>query len=171
MGAEQQRFSYVDLYSKASGAARDLVPISTVTSPIPVEDTAEPIAQDDERRTSKKSQSPFARLTGGLSLRELSPRQMAELSLDLYAAGLVSYDEYELLAFQPELHPDYDTTVGALTGERATPDKPRDFVAFWEERLNFERRYNPQNTEMVRRARRLVELLHQLDPAPTGIAA
>ena len=77
---------------------------------------------------------------------------MADVSLELYASGTIAFEEYELLAFQPELHPDYNLTIGALTGELAGPDKARDFVAQWEERLNFERRHNPQNTRLVRQS-------------------
>lgn len=98
-----------------------------------------------------------------LDFRRMSPRQMANLSMDLYAAGAISWDEYSLLAFQPELHPDYDRTVGVLVGEKAKPDLPRDQIALWEERLHFELKYNAENTELVENTRRIVQVLRELD--------
>ena len=67
-----------------------------------------------------------------------------------------------------ELHPDYDQTVGALTGEKADPDRPRDYVAIWEERLVFERKHNAGNDNRVGRSRRIVNVLRQI-AAPTNI--
>lgn len=109
------------------------------------------------------------RLMGDLDIRNLSPRQMSEASLDLYAAGVLPWDEYAMLAFQPELHPDYDSTIGALTGEAAAPDEPRDFLAQWEERLDFDRRYNPGDTENIERTERIVGLFRQIDTPPTSL--
>lgn len=166
MGAEHQSRSYLDMFSEqrqsaALGASRELIPLSTVIPPGLTEDGtgAEP---------AKPKETLFGTLTRGLSLRNLTPRQMAEVSLDLYAAGILSYDDYAILAFQPELHPDYNTTIGALTGEPAGPDRARDFVNHWEDRLSFERRHNPQNTSLVRRAERIVTLLQVLDGPPDG---
>jgi hypothetical protein len=68
-----------------------------------------------------------------------------------------------MLAFQPELHPNYDKTVGALTGEPAQPDKPRDFVSQWEARLSFEQRYNADQPELLARTQRIVDVLKQLN--------
>ncbi len=36
--------------------------------------------------------------------------------MDLHVAGVLPWEGYAMLAFQPELHPDYDRTVGALIG-------------------------------------------------------
>lgn len=98
----------------------------------------------------------------------MSPRQMLEFSENLYAAGLVSFDDYEALAFQPELHPDFDKTIGALTGERAAPDRPRDFVDDWGKRLDYAQRYYPANSSEVRQAQRIHEALKSF-PTRTDI--
>ncbi|MBT6094903.1 MAG: hypothetical protein HOH04_08475 [Rhodospirillaceae bacterium] len=97
-----------------------------------------------------------------INFRHASPRQIADVSLDLYAAGLLSYEDYSELAFQPELHPDYNRTVGALTGEPAAPDHHRDFVLLWNERLQFDLRHNSQNSPPVRQTVRIYELLKGL---------
>lgn len=171
MGAEHQSVSYLDLYSpalspdtpfsKAAEPSRELVPLAPFSPPD---------AGENESPETDHTPAPtlFGTLTGGMSLRDLSPRQMAEISLDLYAAGVLAYEDYEILAFQPELHPDYNDTVGALTGEPAGPDRARDYVSQWEDRLNFERRYNPQNTRLVRKTEHILNLLLTLDGPPDG---
>lgn len=163
MGAEHPPLSYLDMFSDLRAPSRELVPLSRL---LPA-DTRIP-SEEEEAAAETKVETLFGRLTRGLSLRKLTPRQMAEVSLDLYAAGILSYDDYALLAFQPELHPQYNVTVGALTGEPAGPDRARDYVDQWEERLNFERRHNPQNTSLVRRTERIVSLLNALDGPPDG---
>ena len=97
-----------------------------------------------------------------VDFRKASPRQIANISLDLYAAGMLSYEDYTELAFQPELHPDYDRTVGALTGKTAAPDQQRDYIEVWNERLRFNLRHNPQNSPSVKQAARIYNLLKGL---------
>jgi hypothetical protein len=96
-------------------------------------------------------------------VRRISPREMVELSLELYLAGFLAWEEYSLLAFQPELHPDYDRTVGALTGKPATPNRPRDFIALWEDRLSFESRYNRTDPATIDRTRHILAVLRLID--------
>ncbi len=103
-------------------------------------------------------------------IRRLTPRQIGEVGMDLYVKGVIAWEEYSLLAFQSELHPDYERTIGALTGEKAEPDRPRDYVALWEERLAFERRHNSADDDRVRRAQRIVDVLRRLDK-PTNLLA
>ena len=102
--------------------------------------------------------------------RQVSPREIAKRSLDLYAGGLLTWEDHAVLAFQPELHPDYDRTVGALLGTKAAPDKPRDFVAVWEQRLVFELRYNAENDQAVTRARRIVGALRRTAGEETDVS-
>ena len=106
-------------------------------------------------------EAPTPREGGRFNPRHASPREIAQRSLEFYAEGFLDWDDHAQLAFQPELHPDYDRTIGALTGTKAEPDRPRDFVADWEQRLLFELRYNPENAEAVARARRIVRALRR----------
>ncbi len=96
---------------------------------------------------------------GGIHVRYMTPRQMLTYSEDLYAAGIITFEDYEILAFQPDLHPDFQKTIGALTGEPPQPDQPRDFIRRWEDRLDYARRYHPANSADVRQAYRLLEVL------------
>jgi hypothetical protein len=101
-------------------------------------------------------------------LRRFTPREMSELSLDLYVAGLLGYEDYAMLVFQPELHPDYDTTIGALTGAKAQPDRPRDFIELWEDRLRFERTHSPDNRKLIGRIQHILRLLRRFAALPNS---
>lgn len=117
----------------------------------------------------QRRQSPIQRVAR-FDIRRATPRQIAELSLDLYLAGLLEWDEYAMVAFQPELHPDYDRTVGALTGQPAQPDRPRDIIAEWEERLAFEEKYNARDKKRLRRFQRIVALFRRMEAAIRDVA-
>lgn len=112
--------------------------------------------------------TPLQEVAQSYRVRAISPRAITDLSFDLHVAGYLSYEEYSLLAFQPELHPDFDKTTGALIGERADPDRPRDFVALWEERLAFERQHNPADRQTIERVERILGVLRSID-SPTNI--
>ncbi len=109
---------------------------------------------------------PFHSLTGDatnlLFSRNASPSELSEVSLDLYAMGLVSFDDYSALANHPEIHPGFDRTIGALTGEPAAPDRKRDLVEEWEDKYQFLNRYSPDNKNLIEQAERITKLLSAL---------
>ena len=129
-----------------------------------------PASVADATTTRSEAQEDLGELTCKFNVRQFTPRHMAELSLELYVLGYIDWDEYAMLAFQSELHPDFDRTIGALTGEKADPDRPRDFLAWWEERLAFERTYNPDDRRLLDRTLRIVNLFRKMD-APTRLVA
>ncbi|OHC74507.1 MAG: hypothetical protein A3G18_11545 [Rhodospirillales bacterium RIFCSPLOWO2_12_FULL_58_28] len=140
---------------------RELVPF--VAPPLPA------VTQDNSiGKPDKTGQTPFDHLIAGVDIRDISPREISDLSMDLYAAGVLSWREYDMLAFQPETQPAYDSTTGALTGEKADPDRPRDFIAVWEDRLDFERRYNADDRELIERTEHIVGVLRRID-SPTNL--
>ena len=141
-------------------ASRALVPVAR---PAAAEPGIKPGGKPDAPR-------PGQPLDAGetVDMRAFTPRQMVDMSMDLYVSGVLAWEEYAMLAFQPELHPDYDRTIGALTGEKAEPDRPRDFVAQWEKRLEFEEKYNTDRPHLVARTTRIVEVLKQLATEPTN---
>lgn len=107
-------------------------------------------------------------LIPNFNVRSISPRQVQGLSMELYALGVIPWEEYGLLAFQAELHPDFNRTIGALTGEKADPVRERDYIALWEERVAFERRHNTENPERIRRAEHIAGVLRRMS-MPTNI--
>lgn len=112
-------------------------------------------------------ESPLKQILLGINARAISPRAVQALSQDLYAGGVLSWEEHAALSFQAELHPDYPRTIGALTGETSLPDCPRDFVKEWETRLDFERRYFPERPERDR-AVHILSVLRRIE-APTHL--
>ena len=96
-----------------------------------------------------------------VEVRRMSPRQMAEWAYELYLGGTLSWEEYCLAGFPAELHPDYNRTVGALTGVSAQPDWPRDMLREWEERLAFSLRHNPAAGQAVRHTEKILRLLRR----------
>lgn len=102
-------------------------------------------------------------ILGSRNIRFISPRDMAELALDLYVAGYLVWDEYAALAFQAELQPAYNQTVGALIGRKAEPDRPRDYIHIWERRLAFERKHMPENRSLIETSQRILETLCEFE--------
>ena len=102
-------------------------------------------------------------------LRNVSPRRFAQIVHELYVEGSLKWDEYQWVGFPSELHPDYDSTIGALTGERANPDRPRDMLADMEHRVEFLRRFMADDGECFWRAdRALAVLRRQIELRPPG---
>ncbi len=126
--------------------------------------------ESDVRKAGQIFPFQLGEALNGADVRWMSPRQMSDLSLDLYISSVLGWDEYSMLAFQPELQPAYDSTIGALTGEKAAPDGPRDFISHWEERVAFETRHNPGNGEALNRSRHILFVLRQIDK-PTNMVA
>ncbi len=141
----------------------------TPALPVALPQTLPAIRQDTAQPPVARARavSPLAELIGDVDTHNLTPRQMANLSLDFYAAGVISFEDYALLAFQPELHPDYDSTIGALTGEAADPDRPRDFVRIWDDRAAFQRRHDTGRRDLIEQSERIASALRRIDsPSP-----
>jgi len=132
---------------------RDLVPL------YPAKPPAEIPGEQAKTHDVNRPETPFGVVTRNIDVRHISPREMTEFSLDLYAAGIVAFDEYSALSLHPELHPDFDKTIGALTGERAAPERKRDFLGYWEEKLSFQERRSRSNPKELDRTRRIVTVL------------
>lgn len=148
---------------------RDVVILAPAQPPVPAPDGL-PAEEGGDTAEETGPRSPLQDLLAGRTVREMTPRQMAEFSLDLYAANYLDWTEYSMLAFQPELHPDYDRTVGALTGDPARPDLPRDFIADWEKRLDFELRHRQQDPATLDRVEHIVTVL-RLTERPMNVMA
>ena len=144
-----------------TGESRALVPVND-TVPDNIPDTVTLSASAPGRPSALRD------VIGNVDAHNLSPREMTNLSQDLYAAGVISFDEYSQLAFQPELHPDYDRTIGALTGETAAPDQRRDFVHIWRERAGFQRRHNANRPDLIAQSEHIALVLGRIE-SPTNV--
>ncbi len=106
--------------------------------------------------------SAIKQLANGINVRKISPREMSDFSLDLYAAGIISFEDYSVLSQHPELNPQYNRTIGALTNEPAKPEAKRDLVRYWEDKLSFATRYKALGGEHLEQAKRIVGLMRYL---------
>lgn len=147
MQAQNKPF-YADLYSKT-------VPAKPRSSPPSMLARKEnlPALIENPRKIDAPKPAGYSKL---------SPRQMVTLSLDLYIAGKLSFEDYAELAFQPELHPDFNATIGALTGEKAEPDRPRDFVRLWQDKAEFHRRHNNDRQDLIEQSERIANVLSKI---------
>jgi hypothetical protein len=93
--------------------------------------------------------------------RAMSPRQLADWAHEMYLCRMLTWEEYCMAGFPPELHPQYNRTVGALTGKLAQPDAPRNMIRVWEERLSFMLRYYDPDEQDVLRVEKLLRLLRR----------
>jgi len=140
-----------------SQTGRALVPFTNVTDLVRTGAKTDGLSENSEA-----SGSFFDAATGQFNVRYISPSEMTEISLDLYAMGMVSFDDYSALAYHPELHPQYDRTIGALTGELAAPHRKRDLISEWEEKYRFLKQHSPDNKQLVEQSERITRLLHSL---------
>jgi hypothetical protein len=131
----------------------------------------------DSTRIDPRFRDPDAVITAGRSLslheisrtynvHQISPREMVDLSFDLYFAGYLPRDQYAHLAFQSELMPNFDDTIGALTGEKARPDRARDYTKVWRQRLKFETEHKSDDPRIIERTRLILELLYSIEQIP-----
>ena len=157
---------YLDLFSKPTPDGRDLVPVGHRQLTV----VDHPASADPAPAPKRTAPSPLGEIAEGVDIRNVSPRRISDLGMELYAAGVLDWDEYSQLAFQPELHADYDQTIGALIGEKAEPDRGRDYVSIWEDRLAFEYRYNTADATLIRETRRILQVLRQFE-GPTDVEA
>jgi len=143
-------------------------PAALVSLRPPAQEVLDATPRERDVRSSLDEESAGRRRTAAqligleVDVRGMTPREATEVGLRLYAEGLVSWDEYAEFAFQPELHPDYNATIGALLGETAAPDAPRDFIQQWDERLAYEQRYNAIDSSRVRSTQRIAQVLTRL---------
>lgn len=70
--------------------------------------TIEPIPAKGERKQPLGAHAPTVNLPRSFDIRNASPRHLAKVSMDFYVAGLLDWEEYAMLANQPELHPDFN---------------------------------------------------------------
>ena len=65
-------------------------------------------------------------------MHKISPSEMSDFSLNLYTAGIVSFEDFKALSEHPGLNPHFEKTIGALTNKKAQPETKPDLVRYWE---------------------------------------
>lgn len=127
------------------------------------------LADEDDGAAPLSTPSTLrGRSQGRIDPRRLSPRQMADWAHEMYLCRQLNWDEYCLAGFPAELHPHYNRTVGALTGNLAQPDAPRNMLRVWEERVSFALRYFDPDEPEVLRSEKILQLLKSQIPPKVG---
>ena len=159
-----------DAKNAGPGPSKDNALISQSRDLVPLNDAASKNHTDTVSLSgpAPDRSSMLRDVIGNADAHNLSPREMTNFSQCLYAAGVISFEEYSLLAFQPELHPDFGRTIGALTDETAAPDQRRDFVSIWRERADFQRRHNADRPDLIAQSEHIAQVLGHIE-APTNV--
>lgn len=66
------------------------------------------------------------KVADNIDVREASPREIIDLSSQLYKADAISYDDYINLSFQPEVNPD------AMAESKPFSHERKDYMALWQ---------------------------------------
>jgi hypothetical protein len=88
------------------------------------------------------------------NIRNMSPREMSQMSQELYQGGAISFQDHAFLSFQPELGFSPSSTVGQA-------DMPKDFIAHWEQQLKLHEQQGERS--FAENDRRLLNILNNLD--------
>lgn len=122
--------------------------------PLPQTATSTAASVNTSDTVTLNSSNKVANIANQYDVRNMSPREMSQMSLSLYEQGAISFEEHALLSFQPEL------LDPALDGKFASPDQPKDFVAHWEEKLAFHQQRG--ETEFAKRDKKILNILKNL---------
>lgn len=102
-----------------------------------------------------------AKIVSDYDIENISPRDFAELSNKLFQKGIISQEENSVLSFQPELHPDYNDTIGKKTGTIAAPDDQRDYLQIWKEKVQLHEEMG--NSREAVSSRQILTILENLN--------
>ncbi len=167
--------NFVRVHPTSTSARRTEQPLPRI--PLPGEMFANATANELSGILDQEDQDgeplSLSEISEEYDIRYITPRKMIDLSFDLYFSGFLSKEQYAELAFQSELMPNFDQTIGALTGQKAEPDRPRDFTKIWLQRLEFEKQH-ADDPRIVQRTEKILDLLKSIDrkkktkPATSG---
>ncbi|WP_051309296.1 hypothetical protein [Desulfogranum japonicum] len=88
------------------------------------------------------------------NIRNMSPREMSDMSQELYQKGAISFQDHALLSFQPEL--------GFSSNENIhQADIPKDFIAHWEQQLQLHEQHGER--AYAENDKRILNILSNID--------
>lgn len=124
---------------------------------LPVSGTRVEATKSSPEVVNVRTAKSLADVARKYDVRNMSPRDMAAMSQELYQSGAISFQDHALLAFQPELSPEFNKT---LAGSPGKPDAPRDFIAQWETQLQIHE--NQGDVNFAKNDRRILNILGNL---------
>ena len=102
-----------------------------------------------------------ARIVADYNIEYMSHRDMADLSNRLYKEGIITQEESRVLAFQPELHPDFDFTTENETNDFTEPDGKRNYLHLWREKVALYEEVG--NSKEASNSRQILTILENLN--------
>ncbi len=127
----------------------------------------EPIAAGPVESTSpaETCTDPVARK---YDVRNISSRELVQMSHELYQAGRIDQELLAMLSFQPELSTAYNQ-VGAKGIKRPDPNQHRDAIKEWHQILQTQTQFN-NSSFFTSKTDDVIHLLETIDKARVGPA-
>ncbi|MBF0169439.1 MAG: hypothetical protein HQL45_17685 [Alphaproteobacteria bacterium] len=173
LGITASRFQDMSLFGWGRGSAADKLADSRIEPRLTSPETVPPLSPEEKKADETGRTEPDLLMLPAPderpNVRNMTPRELSEFAYNLYMDGTLSWDEYRMVGFPSELHPDYDRTIGSLTGETAQPDRPKDMVIAWQERVAFEERHSADQPDQIERARRVLDVLRWQELPPVRL--
>jgi hypothetical protein len=111
---------------------------------------------------SEMSFSPAARIASQFNLRSISPKEVSGLAEQMLQEGMISFDNYNYLSFQPELTGNHASLIESFTGQSVGEDEPFDLLKSLEDTLAAQQAAGA-GPSAVERTDSLVNLMRNLD--------
>jgi hypothetical protein len=111
---------------------------------------------------SEMSFSPAARIASQFNLRNITPKEVSHLAEQMLQQGMVSFDNYNYLSFQPELSGNHASLIESFTGEAVPEDQPFDLLASLEDTLSAQQQTGA-SPAAIDRTQSLLDLMTNLD--------
>ena len=112
----------------------------------------------EEGNNDKQPEIPKA-ITDAFNPRQISPNDMSELASQLFDAGVITNQQRSAMSFQFTKTSFYKTHTPE--SQQIDPDKPMDFVKFWEDRVKANE-YFDTTPQQKADAKRILEVLRQV---------
>ncbi len=103
-------------------------------------------------------------LAAKYDVRSITPQETADLSSELYDAGLISFKDHAILSFQPELGKIPLPDGASIYLTHADGNGRRDMIAEYEARIEFSKKHG-HNPKFNADRERILEYLNILDAA------
>lgn len=96
------------------------------------------------------------------SIRNITAKDAAALSQNLYDNNLISLKEHAFLSFQPELNPAYNSEIAPLTGVPLTGDEPKDLVTHFKDSYEYKLKHGAPE-EILKNSKMMLDLVRKID--------
>ncbi len=132
-----------------------------------------PVAGDPDvrarpaRSNVKASYRAWSRVAAKTNVRRITLADLAARSRELYEGGAITLEDHALLSLMPGRGGGDERRVPPPIGIRSAPDRPRDFLLYWQHQLAVQKGgYAP--AEQLERTQRVLDILNYLESLRTA---